>query len=76
MKESKHQHRTRMIDTSIPSKPVTEDEHTHWPVGPLPNIELDPKPEEESIQEEGDKPIEQPSEKEDNGFDEWSVSWP
>lgn len=76
MKESKHQHRTRIIETSKTATPAQEEEKEHWPVGPLPDAPLNQDIEEESLDKEDKIKPEEPPKKSDTGSDQWSVSWP
>jgi hypothetical protein len=75
MKESKHQHRSRLVEeASITSPAVPEQEKEHWPVGPLPDAPVDP--DSKPAFQKGDEAEKGSSKTPDNGFDEWSVSWP
>jgi len=77
MEESKHQHRTRIIEetsTSLPALPREEKEH--WPVGPLPDAPLTQDIDQESPGKEDERIREEPPKKSDDGSDQWSVSWP
>lgn len=76
MKESKHQHRTRIIETSNTSTPAPEEEKEHWPIGPLPDAPIDQGNEEESVDKEDERQREEPPKRSDDGSDQWSVSWP
>jgi hypothetical protein len=73
MKESKHQRRNRILEQIPTPVQLPADEKEHWPVGPLPDASLNPDKGGESVEEIEEKPAQQKSE---NGFDEWSVSWP
>jgi len=75
MKESKHEHRTRIVEEgSISSSAAPGQEKEHWPVGPLPGVPLNPDTEPEP--QEGEEAEKESPKTTDNGFDEWSVSWP
>ena len=77
MKESKRQHRNRVIEET-PKRPLDEPEEQkeHWPVGTLPDAPLDQDVNAESLDEREENEDGESPKKTDNGFDEWSVSWP
>jgi hypothetical protein len=76
MKESKRQHRTRVIETtSLNTASVSYAEKEHWPVGPLPDdikyhIDADATIEENELYQKEQK------RNKDNDLDQESVSWP
>jgi hypothetical protein len=72
MKDQTQAQKPDQIDPSL--KPNENEILKHdWPIGPLPDAPQDKAEQEDHPQENPEQPQRKAS---DNGFDEWSVSWP
>jgi hypothetical protein len=76
MKESKHQHRTRILEESTNNSPAEPNKKMeHWPVGPSPEASTGIDTASGPAGKEIDSP-EKKQKKTGDSSDEWSVSWP